>query len=330
MKNTIFAMIPNEGAAQNAQPQQDSRAAFAAQLRSLENAEREGAANYGEIIMDTAKMFSLCVLKKLAMQGAHVDIMNGLRRDIMSGEGEGVDLQQAAALAILDECAKAHSREGAALPEKWTEKAYTVRKLDKRVLISKDDSAAYTEAETCAAREIFRAVRAEIEKQRGIQLASLKYCYIADFADENGEGAEEAVYRRLPAYHAAVNEDGTADSTTFDSMEQAAAALQLTEKQAAVLALRLKGYGARAIATYKGVTLRAVQKTINQIRAKAIASGLDKSAAFYFAIAEKEEAAADTAQPQQDSRAADTAAAQRSNKYTRKEWNMSAAFDDYF
>lgn len=322
MKNTS-TMTMHEGA------QKDSRAAFAAQLRSLETAEREGAANYGEILMDTAKMFSLCVLKKLAMQGAHVEIMNALRRDIMSGEGEGCDLQQAAALAILDECAKAHSREGAALPENWTEKAYTVRRASKRVLISADDSAAAKEYETCAAREIFRAVRAEIEKSRGIQIASLKYCYIADFADENGEGAEEAVYRRLPKYHSAVNADGTADAATFDSIEEAATALQLTAKQAAVLALRLKGYGKKAIATYHGITQHAIAKTLQQIQRKAIAAGLDKSAALYFAIAEKETAAADTAQPQQDSRAADTAAAQRSNTYTRREWNMAAAFDDY-
>lgn len=323
MKNTI-TLNAQEGA------QKDSRAAFAAQLRSLETAEREGAANYGEILMDTAKMFALCVLKKLCQNGAHIEIMNGLRRDIMSGEGEGCDLQQAAALAILEECAKAHSREGAALPENWTEKSYTVKHLDKRVLISKEDSAAYTEAETCAAREIFRAVRAEIEKSRGIQIASMKYSYIDEFADENGEGAEEAIYRRLPAYHTAVNADGTADAATFDSIEEAAAALQLTAKQAAVLALRLKGYGYRAIGTYCGTSHNAVINTMKKIQAKAIAAGLDKSAALYFAIADKETAAADTAQPQQDSRAADTAAAQRSNTYTRRDWNMATAFDDYF
>lgn len=275
----------------NNETTETTRSAFAAQLRKFEAAERAAAANprsYGKVLDNTARMIALCVLKKLAMTAGHVEIINGLRRDIMRGGGDGVDLQQEAALALLEEVAKAHDRHGETLPEGWTEAKYNVRHLDKRVVIRSDDSAAWTDAETCAATEAFRAVRTAVQQSRGIQLASLVYCYIDDLATDDETGAEEVLFHRAAKYSTAIDEGGTSDMPTYDYIENACDEMRLTPKQREVLDLRLRGYGCKAIATRRGVYLRSVQKALAAIQKKALAIGLNPSSAAYFAIADKE------------------------------------------
>lgn len=263
-----------------------TRSAFAAQLRKFECAERAASANprsYGVALDATARMIALCVLKKLAMTAGHVDIINGLRRDIMAGSGDGVDLQQEAALALMEEAAKAHERHGAVLPEGWTEESYTVKHLDKRVVIRSDDSAAWTDRETCAATEAFRAVRAAVQNSRGIQLASLVYCYIDDLATDDETGAEEMLYRRLPAKHTAIDDDGTSDKPTLETIQEAIDRMDLTQKQKEVVELRLAGYGYRAIASKLGVKVLSIYDRIKWVQKRAIAIGLDPAAAEKFA-----------------------------------------------
>ena len=50
--------------------------------------------------------------------------------------------------------------------------------------------------------------------------------------------------------------------------------MELTDRQAQILRLRMQGKGYKAIATYLGVTQRAIAKTVAQIQSKATAAGL--------------------------------------------------------
>ena len=66
----------------------------------------------------------------------------------------------------------------------------------------------------------------------------------------------------------------TADRQTVEDYETTIARLDLTDRQAQVLRLRMQGKGYKAIATYLGVTQRAIAKTVGQIQTKATAAGL--------------------------------------------------------
>lgn len=248
-----------------------NKSQFSEMLRKLEIAEQTKSADYGCIIMQTAKAITFCVLRKLSATGGQTKIINSLRRDIMEGSGDGCDLVNSAAVSILDETEKAHNRYGECLPAGWTEEKYTVKHLDKRIIIRSDDSAAWIEKEIAPISEIFRAVRSEVEKQRGVQIASRKYCYIDDLKTDE-TGAEEALYRRLPKYHTAVDENDETHQEMFNSIETAAETLKskLTDKQKAVLNLRLSGYGEKAIASKMGITKQAIQAHMKAIQKKYI------------------------------------------------------------
>ena len=245
------------------------RQEFSSILRTFENAEKAKKGcpkSYGIIMQNTAKAFTFCVLKKLDAV-SDGKLINRFRRDIMQGEGEGVDLVQVASLAIMYEVQKAHEREGANLPAHWTEKPYTIRTLDKRVYIQSDDSAKWKDVETVPAREIFKAIRQSVRDSTSVQVASQKYAYIEELATDE-TGAEEALYRRLPAYHTAVNDDGTASPETVKDIDKMIDAMNLTPKQFEVLALRLKGYGYKAIASKLGIKPESVLDRLVQIQRK--------------------------------------------------------------
>ena len=99
------------------------------------------------------------------------------------------------------------------------------------------------------------------------------YTYIED--SENGL---ETIYYRLHKYAdlGGYNCDGnyTADRQTVEDYETTVARLDLTDRQAQVLRLRMQGKGYKAIATYLGVTQRAIAKTVEQVQKKALALGL--------------------------------------------------------
>lgn len=236
---------------------------FTAQIRTFEKSAKTRGTNpdeYGREVMNTAKMLTLCVLKKLSATGGHTKIINDLRRGVMSGEGDGCDLVQRAALALIESVNDAENTFGQNLPDNWTEAMFTEKHLDKRVLIRSDDSAKWKDVETCYIRKVFRAIRDEVRQSASVQLASQTYSYIADLAT-NDEGEEEVLYKRLPKYHTSIDEGGEVSpelSADIDSYVQHFSN-SLTHKQRAILALRLSGYGQKAIASKLGVSRQAIQ-----------------------------------------------------------------------
>ena len=181
---------------------------------------------------------------------------------------DGIDLVNAAALAILEQAAE-HAN-----GESWLDSKYTVRRLSRRVYIRSDESAAYRDDETTPIQEVYRAVRQAVQNSRAVQTDPRNgYSYIED--NENGL---ETIYYRLHKYAdlGGYNCDGnyTADRQTVEDYETTIARLDLTDRQAQVLRLRMQGKGYKAIATYLGVTQRAIAKTVEQVQKKALALGL--------------------------------------------------------
>lgn len=182
---------------------------------------------------------------------------------------DGIDLVQTAICAILEQSAE-HAN-----GEKWLDTPYSVRRLSKKVYIQRADSAAYTDVETTPIQEVYRAVRKAIENSRAVQTDPRNgYSYIEDLTADG----LDTIYYRLGKYTDLGGEDANGNYTTgaqtvadYDTL---VAKMQLTDRQAQILQLRMQGKGYKAIATYLGVTQRAIAKTVAQIQAKATAIGL--------------------------------------------------------
>ena len=181
---------------------------------------------------------------------------------------DGLDLVHTAAVALLEQAA-----EHAAAPN-WLDNKFTVRRLSKRVYIRLDDSAAYRDDETTPIQEVYRTVRKAVQDSRATQTDPRNgYSYIEDLTADG----LETIYRRLQKYTdlGGVNGDGlyTTDSQSAIDFETTIEQLQLTDRQAQVIRLRMQGKGYKAIATYLGVTQRAIAKTVEQVQKKALANG---------------------------------------------------------
>lgn len=182
---------------------------------------------------------------------------------------DGVDLVQTAALAILEQAAK-HA-DG----ENWLDSKYTVRRLSRRVYIRMEDSAAYKDDVTTPVQEVYRAVRQAIQNSRAVQTDPRNgYSYIEDITPDG----LETIYRRMGKYIDMggydCNGNYTTDKQSAIDYETLVSKLNLTDRQAQILRLRMQGKGYKAIATYLGVTQRAIAKTVGQIQTKATAAGL--------------------------------------------------------
>lgn len=150
----------------------------------------------------------------------------------------------------------------------WLDTPYTTRRLARRVYIRLDDSAAYRDEKTTSMREIYRAVRRYIMNNRAEQVNTGKYTYI----EAETENELDTIYYRLGKYTdmGDYNGDGlyTVGAEAVREVNDLIAAMNLTARQAQVLALRMQGNGYKAIATYLGVTQRAIAKTLEQIQTK--------------------------------------------------------------
>lgn len=180
---------------------------------------------------------------------------------------DGIDLVHTAVAAILEQTA-----DHAAAPG-WLEKPYTMRKLSRRVIIWADDAAAWEEEETSPVREVYRAVRRAVQESRAMQTDPRNgYLYIEDTAADPDSGKTETIYRRLHKWAdlGGYTHNGhyTADPKTADDYNAIVAALNLTDRQATIIRLRMSGYGYKAIATYLGVTQAAVNIQLYRIREK--------------------------------------------------------------
>ena len=182
---------------------------------------------------------------------------------------DGIDLVQTATAALLEQTVERGRGEA------WLDKPYIVRRLSKRVYIQRSDSAAYTDTETTPMREVFRAVRRYIQNSRAVQIDPRNgYSYIEELTPDE----LDTVYYRLGKYIDLGNLDNNGNYTTatadVDRYEAILTKLNLTDRQAQILKLRLQGYGLKAVSTYLGVTQRAIAKTVEQIRKKALNIGL--------------------------------------------------------
>lgn len=189
------------------------------------------------------------------------------------------DLLQTALLTIYAETAMT-----ADLTADFMEAPYTVRRLKRKIWIKTAESKnGWETVETTAIQEVYKAIRREIESNRSIQIASNKYCYIADLATDEESGEEETIYRRLPKYSGLATETTdyngkvsaiTADNESAETADRLVESLNLSKQQATILQYRLSGYGYKAIATALGVRSANIQTQCKRIAEKATASGL--------------------------------------------------------
>lgn len=195
--------------------------------------------------------------------------------------GDGLDLVHTAIVAILDEVSRQTKRG----EETDLEKPYTVRRLKRKVWIKSEDSVnGWETVETTPIREIYKAVRSAVSLSRAAATDPRNgYSYIEDLASDPDSGEETTIYRRLTKYADlggyACDFNGactlySVDIETVKDTDALIECMNLTKKQAQVLALRQSGYGYKAIATYLGVTQRAVAKTVEAIQKKAGIIGL--------------------------------------------------------
>ena len=198
--------------------------------------------------------------------------------------GDGLDLVHEAVAAILAETQKAkQTPEG--LAAGFMEREYTVRRLNRKVWIKNEDSAnGWETVTTTPIQEIYKAVRRSIEQSRAVQADPRNgYTYIADISTDTESGECDTVYRRFNKYAdigGTVRDFNgketayTADMQTVIDIDAIIERMNLTDRQAKVLSLRQSGYGYKAIATYLGITQRAVAKTVQAIQVKAAGVGL--------------------------------------------------------
>lgn len=220
---------------------------------------------------------------EIADKGAYTALVSLIGETL----SDGMDLVQAAAVALLEQAAD-HADPAAG----WMEKPYTVRRLSKKVYTRLSDSAAYKEEETTPIQEIYKAVRREIANSRAIQTDPRNgYTYLEE---ETADGVE-TIYRRLMKYADlggyAVNGDPaaalpgapagiggygdhyTADRETVMDYEKALAALSLTDRQLTIVRLRMQGKGYKQIATYLGLEEGNVKRVMRRLRDKCAAIG---------------------------------------------------------
>lgn len=186
---------------------------------------------------------------------------------------DGIDLVQEAAAAILEQAAEHADPADPAAP--WLDIPYNVRRLSRRVYIRQDDSAAYRDETTTPIQEVYRAVRKAVQDSRATQTDPRNgYSYIEELTADG----LDVIYYRLQKYADLGGYDCnglyTADRQTAADYETIVERLELTDRQAVVIRLRMQGKGNKAIATYLGVTPQAVQNTLAKIQRKAAKIGL--------------------------------------------------------
>lgn len=194
--------------------------------------------------------------------------------------GDGLDLVNAAAVAILELTADHMT----AAPG-WMETPYTLRRIRRRVLVRADDTAAWEEVETTPIREVYRAIRREVQNSRAMQTDPRNgYSYIEDTAADPDSNATETIYRRLHKWadlggytmtghydeHGNASRGGqyTTTAAAVADYDSILSALNLTERQAQIVRLRMSGMGYAAIGSYLGIRVENVKLTVRRLREK--------------------------------------------------------------
>lgn len=199
------------------------------------------------------------------LDGAANEAANKLIREILT---DGSDVTQEACLHILD-AARLWANDG-----EWLDEIHISHKLSQRVYIKLADSAAYKDEEITPIQEIYRKVREYIEKSKSVRTnPANKYTYLSAVDVETAD----QIFYRLGKFQDLGEIDSNGMYTVTEEAarhaEKMLAALSLTDRQVRVLELRMEGNGVTAIATYLGVTRRAIKKTMIQIQIKAANAG---------------------------------------------------------
>lgn len=181
---------------------------------------------------------------------------------------DGIDLVHTAAVALLEQAA-----EHATAP-RWLDSVYTVRRLSKKVYIQHADSAAYKDIETTPIQEVYRAVRQAVQNSRATATDPRNgYSYIEEITADG----LDVIYHRLHKYADLGGYDSngqyTTDGQSVADYEAIIEKLNLTDRQAQIIALRMQGKGMRQIATYLGVKPETINKTLTRLRDKCAALG---------------------------------------------------------
>lgn len=181
---------------------------------------------------------------------------------------DGIDLVQTAALAILEQTAAADVASVA-----WLDRPMTVRELSRKVYIRAEDSAAYRDRVTTPIQEVYREVRRAVQNSRAVQTDPRNgYTYIEDMTADPDSGKLETIYRRMQKYADIggydVHGTYTADRQTAADYDSVLSALNLTERQATIVRLRMQGHGMCSIAKYLGISEGNVYTIISRLRKK--------------------------------------------------------------
>lgn len=189
--------------------------------------------------------------------------------DTLAGEtlSDGLDIVHAAAVAIMEQAA-----EHAAAPG-WLETPYKLRRLSRRVIIKEADGAKWETVETTPIQEVYRAVRRAVQNSRAVQTDPRNgYLYIEDVVADPDSDKTETIYRRLHKWAdlGGATRQGhyTADPQTVADYNAVLGALNMTDRQAQIVRLRMSGYGYKAIATYLGIPQSTVCRCMYQLRDK--------------------------------------------------------------
>lgn len=210
---------------------------------------------------------------------------------------DGMDVVQEAVKALLEAYWDAVNRTHNCDPAPgWMEKPYEARKPRRTVLLPGDE-VQYIPVTVTPVQMVYRAVRRYIQAQGGLQVAVNGYTYSPiDTTDTAAvDGVDNQLYRRYHKYadiggyvrgtspRLAGGPSGmgnamaglyTAGADDTDIVTAAARRMELTARQTEVLTRLYEGQTIDGIAAVLGVTRRAVQNVVTNIRARAVAAGL--------------------------------------------------------
>ena len=158
-------------------------------------------------------------------------------------------------------------------PISWLEVPYKLRRLSRRVIIKEADGAKWETVETTPIQEVYRAVRRAVQNSRAVQTDPRNgYLYIEDVVADPDSDKTETIYRRLHKWADLGGETRqgyyTADPQTVADYNAVLGALNMTDRQAQIVRLRMSGYGYKAIATYLGITVGAVRGQLSRLQEK--------------------------------------------------------------
>ena len=208
---------------------------------------------------------------------------NDLHKLINSNFGDGLHIVNGAWIMLQDETNKAIERAKETNTTFTLETPYTQRVLKKKVYIQNANSVdGWTDETTTPIQQVFKAIRREIQQSQSVKVPQNGYSYIPSIITDTATDNTAEIYTRLPKYinigSSVENINGketayTVSDTDFAEYENIIANLNLTARQTQILLLRLAGYGYKAIATYFGITQRAVAKSVHFIQQKATDKG---------------------------------------------------------